>query len=459
MIYENGLFIFRRDYRIKDNIGLKRINAVCKNVYTIFIFTPEQVTNENSYKSNNAVQFMIESLEDLETQIESVGGRLHCFYGDNIQILTGIINKFNIDVLGFNYDYTPYALKRDKSITELCKKIGIPFLLSHDYYLTQPLTLLNHSGKPYQKFTPYFNAVADTEMQNPISMKKLHFSNKHMNSSKLITLQDALQRFTKVNEQIAVRGGREKALKQLLRAAKTQKFYKTSRNDLATTTSRLSAYIKFGCVSIREVYRMLQTNHDLSRQLIWRDFYAQVLYAFPHVLGHTLNPSYDAIVWGKNKRYLDAWKNGKTGFPVVDAGMRELNTTGYMHNRARLIVASFLVKTLLIDWREGEKYFATQLTDYDVASNNGNWQWIMGGGADSQPYFRIFNPWSQSEEHDPETVYIKKWIPELSDVSSKDIHNWYKMYTDYESVDYPAPIVDYTEQKKKVLVMYKKYLT
>jgi len=186
----------------------------------------------------------------------------------------------------------------------------------------------------------------------------------------------------------------------------------------------------------------------VRRQLLWRDFYAHILFAYPD-LGKPVNPKYDKIVWDNNRSHFAAWCAGKTGFPLVDACMRQLNTSGYMHNRGRLIVASFLVKTLLIDWRWGEKYFATHLVDYDVASNHGNWLWIAGGGADSQEYFRIFNPWSQSAEHDPDAVYIKRWVPELADVPSRDIH---KPNPD----KYLAPIVDYATQKTRVLAAYKK---
>lgn len=185
-----------------------------------------------------------------------------------------------------------------------------------------------------------------------------------------------------------------------------------------------------------------------------------ILFSFPHVLGHAMKPSYNKIRWHKNTKYLHAWKTGNTGFPIVDAGMRQLNTTGYMHNRARLIVASFLTKTLLIDWREGEQYFSQKLVDYDPASNNGNWQWIASTGADSQPYFRIFNPFSQSLQVDEDAEYIKKWIPELKDIPAKELHNWDKYYSMYNGknnslkVNYPAPIVVYSIQKEKALEMY-----
>ena len=200
----------------------------------------------------------------------------------------------------------------------------------------------------------------------------------------------------------------------------------------------------------------LGKNDGLIRQLYWRDFYANILSAFPQVLGSAMKPKYNNIQWEKDASLLRAWKEGNTGFPIVDAGMRELNNTGYMHNRARLITASFLIKTLLIDWQEGEKYFAQQLSDYDPASNNGNWQWVASTGADSQPYFRIFNPWSQSEKYDKDAVYIKKWIPELNNIPAKDIHKWDVKCKDYKDTKYNCPIVNYEEQRKKAMNMYKK---
>jgi deoxyribodipyrimidine photo-lyase len=225
--------------------------------------------------------------------------------------------------------------------------------------------------------------------------------------------------------------------------------YKKTHNNLATPTTLLSPYIKFGCISVREAYEKFST--PIVRQLFWRDFYAHILYAFPK-LGHPVVEKYEKLAWNNNQSHFNAWKNGKTGFPIVDACMRQLNISGYMHNRGRLIVASFLVKTLLIDWRWGEKYFAQNLVDYDVASNMHNWLWIAGGGADSQEYFRIFNPWEQSKKNDPDCVYIKKWIPEVADVENRKLHNWFK---DYDENIYIKPIVDYSVQKKKVLDAYR----
>lgn len=458
MKYNNGLFIFRRDLRIIDNNGLNMANDICKNIYPIFIFTPEQVTKLNHYKSDNSVQFMIESLFELSRDIKLRGGILYTFFGENNKIISECVDNFNIDVVIFNLDYTPYAIQRDKSIIELCNKLNIKCVFEHDYYLHIPGSILNETGGPYQKFTPYYNKALTRKIQHPSIFKKLRFNNKlHTQIQHTISLPSAITKFTKINNNILVFGGRHNGLIVLKNAIKSQKHYSSTHNNLSQSTTNLSAYIKFGCVSIREVFTEFKSHkyNDLIRQLIWRDFYANILFSFPYVLGHSLKPNYDKIKWNHNTKYLNAWKNGITGFPIVDAGIRELNITGYMHNRARLIVASVLVKTLLIDWREGEQYFATKLTDYDVASNNGNWEWIMGGGADSQPYFRVFNPWLQSKEYDSDALYIKKWIPELTDVPASSIHKWYSDYGLFKQINYPAPIVDYNEQKNKVIQMYK----
>jgi deoxyribodipyrimidine photo-lyase len=456
MIFENGLFIFRRDLRLIDNISLNLLNTKCKNIYTIFIFTPEQVGSSNDYKSDNAIQFMIESLFDLSQQIKKIGGRLYTFYGNNNKIIKDCINAFNIDVVSFNYDYTPYALERDYNILKICEKMKVMTVCSHDYYLHVPGSIVNGTGEPYQKFTPYYENALKKHVESPTSAKKIKITQKKIHIPNIITLEYALKKFTKPNPDILLHGGRAEGIKAILHALKTQKHYSTTHNDLEKNTTLLSAYIKFGCLSIREVYKKFHGKHDLIRQLYWRDFYINILFCFPKVLGHSLKSNYNKIHWKNNTLWFEHWKNGTTGFPIVDAGMRELNQTGYMHNRARLIVASFLVKTLLINWQHGEKYFATKLTDYDPASNNGNWQWISGGGADSQPYFRIFNPWEQAKNYDPDCEYIKKWIPELNEVPEKDILNWDSEYLNYKKINYPKPIVDYSDQKKKALEMYEK---
>lgn len=454
--YENGLFIFRRDFRIIDNNGLNLANSICKRIYPIFIFTPEQVTGTNKYKSNNAVQFMIESLQDLASQISKMGGKLLCFYGHNNTIVSHLIKELDINVVCFNADYSPYAIQRELSIIQVCDKLGVAVNYTHDYYLHPPGSIVNGQGNPYQKFTPYYNVSSKKKVEAPASLRKIHFGSSTKHLTNKITLDDAFKKFVgNPNPDILVHGGRDEAIKQMRQASKNISHYSKTRDELSKPTSQLSAFIKFGCVSIREVYKTFRSKHEFIRQLFWRDFYANVLYSFPQVLGHALKPNYNKIRWHHNERWFEAWKKGITGFPVVDAGMRQLNATGYMHNRARLIVMSFLIKTLLIDWKHGEKYFATKLTDYDPASNNGNIQWVMGGGSDSMPYFRIFNPWAQQEENDESCEYIKLWVPELASLEPKIIHKWDSEYKNYKDIKYPKPICDYAEQKQKCLAMYR----
>lgn len=455
-MFENGLFIFRRDLRIQDNLALNLAVEKCKNIYPIFIFTPEQVSNKNKFKSNNAVQFMIESLDDLNQSIKKQKGQLNLFFGENLSIIKKCIKKWNIDAVFFNTDITPYAKKRDKSIENLCKKEKIDCIQANDYYLYDPDEVKSQSGDSYSKFTPYYNKVLNLKVDKPKYLKNYKFAN--VNDSN-INIPNAYTLLTIPNKDILVDGGRENGLKIINNIGKF-KNYEKDRNDLDKTTTLLSAYLKFGTISIREAYDKIKNSLGLKspllRQIIWREFYAQLLFFNPQVLGNPLKEKYAKINWQSNTKEFNAWKNGETGFPIVDAGMRELNTTGYMHNRARLITASFLIKTLLMDWQKGEKYFATQLTDYDPASNNGNWQWVASTGADSQPYFRIFNPWSQSEKYDSDAEYIKKWVPELESVPAKDIHKWDKTWEKYPDVKYPKPIVDYDMQRKKALIMYKK---
>jgi deoxyribodipyrimidine photo-lyase len=455
-MFDNGLFIFRRDLRIEDNIGLNLAIEKCNHVFPIFIFTPEQVTDKNNFKSDNSIQFMIESLDNLKKNIKEKNGNMNFFYGENEKIIKSLIKKWNINAVFFNWDITPYSKKRDNKIHDICQELKIECITSQDYYLYEPGSISTETGNPYVKFTPFYRKVLPLNVLKPKYLKKYKFSNiKDSN----IDLLEAYIKFTKPNNNILVKGGRTHAMK-IINNIKSFKNYGEERNDLDKHTTLLSAYLKFGNVSIRETYEKMKQglglNSDLIKQLIWREFYAQLLFCNPNVLGNPLKEKYSKIKWSKNNNYFSAWKKGQTGFPIVDAGMREMNKTGYMHNRARLITASFLIKTLLINWQDGEKYFAQTLTDYDPASNNGNWQWVASTGADSQPYFRIFNPWSQSEKHDPNAEYIKKWIPELENIPAKSIHNWDTEYKNYKQIEYPKPIVDYKTQREKVLEAYKK---
>jgi len=454
--FENGLFIFRRDFRIIDNNGLNLLNERCKNIYTIFIFTPEQVGSGNKYKSDNCVQFMIESLQDLASQISKNGGQLYTFYGHNEKVVAECIKAWDINVVCFNLDITPYAKERDTKIVSLCEHMKTYVMYDYDYYLCEPGTIVNGTGTPYQKFTPYYHNAMKKKVEAPAKMKKMHFKTSSAHISNKITLNEAMKKFVgNENPDILVYGGRVNAIKQIHLAAKNIQHYSKTRDELSKPTSQLSAYIKFGCISIREVYKTFRSKRDFIRQLYWRDFYAGILYSFPRVLGHALKPKYDKIKWHHNERWYQAWCKGETGIPIVDASQRQLLQTGWTHNRGRMISSSILIKILLIDWRKGEQFYAQHLVDYDVASNNGGWQFSSGSGADSQPYFRYFNPYLQSKEHDPNCEYIKSWIPELKNVPNKDIHNWDTDWENHKDCGYPKPIINYVEMREKSIKMYK----
>jgi deoxyribodipyrimidine photo-lyase len=447
MVQKNGLFIFRRDLRIDDNMALYHATHECDNVYTCFIFTPEQVSQINPYKSDNSIQFMIESLEDLAADIRSAGGELSTFYGKNKKVIRELIEVLNIDVVYFNRDYTPYAILRDDEISKMCNKMEVKCAMYQDYYLYEPGTITSKSGTIYKKFTPFYDTVLHMPVETSVSTKKtaLRSYNTEMINSH-IKLIDAQRIFVKKNDNVLVHGGRTEGRKRLAHVKELNKTYAETRNIFATNTSLLSAYIKFGCVSVREVYAKF--TGELRRQLIWREFYAHVLFGYPE-----LDPK-NTFKWKNSAHQFDLWCKGKTGFPLVDAAMRQMNTTGWMHNRGRLVVSSFLVKGLLIDWKWGERYFAKKLIDYDVANNNGNWQWISGTGVDHMPYFRVFSPWTQIDKFDEDTEYIKRWIPELADVSPRDISQWNATYSEYPKIKYPKPIVDFNIQYHEYLKRY-----
>ena len=432
-----GVFLFHRDLRVVDNTSLNALAAVCDAVVPVFIFTPEQVTSENKYKSDASVQFMIESLDELARECPLV-----TLYGDTTTLMKRVVKETGATAVGFNEDYTPYAVKRDKELVEGLGD-GLKIVSEADFYLTRPGDLVTGSGTVYKVFTPFYEAALKQLKIKVDSGRKIKWHNVESTANSM-SLEEAYTRFTTPNPEIAVKGGRHAGLK-MLTSAKSLTNYDKTRDTMALPTTQASAYLKYGCVSVREMYQAVKGIHALLRQLIWRDFYAHVLFAYPD--GTLKRP---AIKWTKNKKWLDAWKEGRTGFPLVDAAMRQLNETGYMHNRGRMLVASFLSKILLIDWREGERYFATKLVDYDVASNSLNWQTTV---FDNLPYVKIFNPWTHSKEHDPDATYIKRWVPELRDVHVKDIHGWEKRWKDYDGI-YVRPIVDYVEQREKALWVY-----
>jgi len=449
-----NIFIFRRDLRLYDNKGLNEAMNNLENIIPIFIFTPEQVTEKNKFKSDNAIQFMLESLQDLDKNLKEHNSKLHIFQGDNIKILTKIIKKIDIDNIIFNMDYTPYAIKRDKTIETLCKKNNINCLIYEDYLLDKIGSFLKKDGEPYTVYTPFKNNLLKFKIEKPSKSRPKNLTKVKLNEDDYITY--------KINKNILVDGGRNNGLKQLNKI-KNHKKYNDNRNTVSLKTSLLSAYIKFGCISIREVYwKMIEElgkNNNLISQLIWREFYFYVAYYFPFVLkGKNFVEKYDKIKWNDSKTLFNKWKEGKTGYPIVDAGMIELNTTGYMHNRSRLITSNFLNRLLGYHWKIGEKYYATQLTDYDPSVNNGNWQWIASTGVDRKPYFqRLFNPILQSKKYDQDAEYIKKWLPQLKNIPAKQLHNWEQNYLHYnlKDLNYYEPIVNYKKAREKSIKMYK----
>jgi deoxyribodipyrimidine photo-lyase len=450
-----SIFIFRRDYRLTDNSAFIECYKKSDSILPIFIFTPEQ-TKDNEYFSSNSFQFLLESLNSLDDELkDKFKSQLHYYYGTNTAVLEKLLKEYKYNSIYFNIDYTPYAVKRDELIKDFCKKNSIECNTYEDYLLFPIGTLLKADGKAYEKYTPFKNNAKTKKFRNINTYEfKVNKFDKIKYDFKLSSLKYTF------NENLFVHGGRDNAL-EILKNIQIFVNYGSERNDLITSTTHLSAYIKYGCISIREVFNTVFNafgiNHVLIDQLLWREFYYYLVYYFPRVLeGKSLKEQYDGIKWNNDPKIFEAWKEGKTGFPGVDAGIREMNSTGYMHNRARLITSGILIKILNIDWRLGEKYFATMLIDYDPSVNNGNWQWSSGSGADSQPYFRIMSPWKQVIDNDPDCEYIKKWIPELKDVPIKDIQNWGKTYTKYKNIKYPKPIVDYDSMRKKIVEVYKK---
>lgn len=439
-----AIFIFRRDLRLVDNTTLNKLRDY--KILPIFIFNKKQIDKDkNSYYSSNSVQFLFESLEELPN--------LNFYYTDNdITILNTLIGKFkDIKVVGFNKDYTPYAIRRDEEIKKWGQANHIEVISDEDYTLHKIGDIKKDDGKPYLKYTPFYRKAIIKKPPAIDSNSKFSFI-KDPSSKSLSSYASTLK--PKDNPNIKVNGGRKNGL-AIIKNIKDFKNYDDEREyPYLDKTTKLSAYIKFGCISIREIYYSLPLKHGIIRELLWHDFYANITFQFPHIFKTAYNKKYSNIKWDTNETFFHRWKEGKTGYPLVDAAMRQMNECGWMHNRCRMIVASFLTKNLFIDWRKGENYFATRLVDYDPSSNNGGWQWCASTGTDSQPYFRIFSPMAQLQKFDKDCEYVKKWIPELRNVNNKIILNWDKK--EVEGINYPKPMVDFSKTSKRFIEEFKK---
>lgn len=441
---DTALVLFRRDLRLHDNTALLQAAQTGASLLPLFILDPRQV-KEHPYFSRAALQILFDGLEDLNDQLKAHGGRLHLCYGEPRDVIRDIVSKGAFSSLYLNRDYTPYSKTRDEEIAGICAEYGVPFHSCSDLLLNDPEAIKTTTGTPYTVYGAFTKRCQSYGVREPLPFNGGRFAQREFPSS---FPNEQLHELLGKRRSLAVQGGRRAALAQL-EVAKRLERYKEERDIPALAgTTKLSAHHKFGTLSIREVYSeaisSLGPDNQLLKELYWRDFFTHIAFHFPHIFEGAFDQRYNDLEWRASDEDLERWRSGTTGFPIVDAGMRELLETGFMHNRVRMITASFLVKDLHISWREGERHFARHLLDYDPSVNNGNWQWVASTGCDAQPYFRIFNPWLQQKRFDPECLYIKRWIPELSHLSPADIH---KLDKRGGTGSYPAPMVDHGREK------------
>jgi deoxyribodipyrimidine photo-lyase len=448
--YAASLFIFRRDLRIDDNTALNRAIICSEGVLPCFVFDPRQI-REHPYQSKPALRFMRQSLSELQGRFNDINAALAFYHDLPVEVIKQVFQQHRIQAVFVNRDYTPFSRMRDSELAQVCQKLNIDFHIVPDYLLVEPEQAVKSNGNPYQVFTAFYNNAKQftIPLPEPLEMATFIKPDEKFIHDPLVNLEAE----TLMNDVV---GGRKQAL-AILSSLEKQARYQDQRDYPALdATSKLSAHLKFGTCSVREAYyeitQQLGAEHPLLRQLYWRDFFTHIAFHYPHVFGKAFHHRYDNLAWDNNMELINHWREGMTGFPIVDAGMRELNSTGFMHNRVRMIVASFLTKDLHVSWRWGERYFAQQLVDYDPAVNNGNWQWAASTGCDAQPYFRIFNPWLQQQKFDPECEYIYRWIPELKGIPAKIIHNWHSKHT---VGLYPAPIVEHSRESQIAKERYK----
>ncbi|WP_445452101.1 cryptochrome/photolyase family protein [Flavobacterium sp. 25HG05S-40] len=422
------IFWFRRDLRLYDNTGLFHALNSGDEVLPIFIF--DESILAQLPKDDARVTFIHQQLENIQLQLQAIGKSLAVFHGNPLDVFKQLIKENQVQSVYTNHDYEPYARKRDLEIYHLFKEHNVEFKTSKDQVIFEKNEVVKDDGTPYVVYTPYSNKWKDNFRKTSL----IHYNSEDY----LYKLKKHCYPFLSLKD-IGFIPSAIKVTPYNISDALIDNYEATRNFPAMNKTSFLGIYLRFGAVSIRKmVAKALESkNETFLKELIWREFFMQILWHFPHTVNSGFRPKYDAILWDNNELLFKKWCEGKTGYPFVDAGMRELNSTGHMHNRVRMIVASFLCKHLLIDWRWGETYFATKLLDYEQASNVGNWQWAAGSGVDAAPYFRIFNPTEQNKKFDKDLVYIKKWIPEFG--------------TDA----YPKPIVDHKEARERCLKVYK----
>jgi deoxyribodipyrimidine photo-lyase len=434
MLQKVNIIWFRRDLRLTDNAALYHALKSGRPVLPVFIFD-RNILDKLDNKADRRVEFIDAALEEMQLALQQIGSSLQVYYGFPEQVYSELLENFTIEKVFTNHDYEPYAIERDTAIKHLLESRGASFHTYKDQVIFEKNEVIKDDGTPYTVFTPYANkwkaTLTDFQLRSYPTEK--YFHNFYKQASFDIPSLESMG-FQKTGQTFP---GKQLADDVIFHYAEKRNF-----PALAQGTSRMGVHLRFGTVSIRELAsRAQKLNDTYLNELIWRDFYHMILWHFPKVgKGESFKSAYDRIEWRNNEKEFQQWCDGMTGYPIVDAGMRELNATGYMHNRVRMITASFLAKHLLIDWRWGEAYFAEKLLDFDLAANNGGWQWASSSGCDAAPYFRVFNPRLQTEKFDKDLKYIKKWVPEFQEFS------------------YPQPIVVHEEARKRVLEVYAKAL-
>ena len=429
-----NIFWFRRDLRLIDNAGLYHALKSNNPVLPIFIFD-KNILDDLASSSDRRVGFIHAALEEMQSALTKMGSSLEVFYSTPAETFEKLFKKYKIEKVFTNHDHEPYAIERDDDIAALLKTKAASLHTFKDQVIFEKDEVIKDDGKPYTVFTPYSRKWKATfnEFHFKAYPTEKYFKNFYLQAAQAIPSLASMG-FNNIDHSFPSKALHEQLVKK----------YREQRDFPAVAgTSKLGVHLRFGTVSIRQIARQcMGLSETFLNELIWRDFYQMILWHFPHVgKGKAFKPAYDHIEWRRDEGEFEKWCNGQTGYPIVDAGMRELNATGFMHNRVRMIVASFLTKHLLLDWRLGESYFAERLLDFDLAANNGGWQWAAGSGCDAAPYFRIFNPYLQTKKFDPQLAYINKWVPELNEM------------------DYPKPIVDHEFARNRCLEQYKKGLS
>jgi deoxyribodipyrimidine photo-lyase len=427
------LFWFRRDFRLNDNAGLYHALKSNNPVLPVFIFDSDILTKLED-KKDGRVEFIHQAIGNLQEELKALGSSVKVLHGNVLAVFKQLTEEFTIEQVFCNRDYEPGAIERDRQVKDFLLSKGISFHDYKDQVVFEKSEVMKDNGTPYTVFTPFMNKYKATLTDFYLTS----YPNEKYFSNFLKWKNDTLPSLESLGFEKA-----ETFFPPALLNKKTVLTYHETRDIPGVAgTSRMSVHLRFGTVSVRKLMREARKlNEKWWNELIWREFYMMILYHFPQVVKGAFKPNYNQIPWRNNEQDFKAWCEGKTGYPIVDAGMRELNKTGFMHNRVRMIVASFLTKHLLIDWKWGEAYFAKKLLDFELASNNGGWQWAASSGCDAAPYFRVFNPYEQTKRFDPQLVYVRKWVPE------------------FESFDYPQPIVEHKFARERVLKTYKKALS